>query len=183
MKLHEFHDLYSQLHSALAEPLDPIAIARVRAKAVQARAPRVALRAEREAQVVTFDPEVRYAPEQREASRHAREDAQVLTEGAWEFGISDTRLKEFAGGPGIDALDRLIAQCDAALAEIGQRKAISWPAPHRYIGPSAVADFEGRTLRKGDVVRLTQAQAEAWADRFYLVTEQEAREEQEASAS
>lgn len=157
-----------------ATPIVIAAVQRAMAALMEDRDPKVALRLALLSGLPTIDPEM---PESAEAHEHRKRvlaDVAVLERGNWQAGISDLRLAPFVGGPGINALDYWIRQCEEAIAEEQAKQAITWPAPHRYTGLPGTMTFDGRKLRRGDVVTLTRSQAEAWADKFEMVAEAEA---------
>ena len=96
-----------------------------------------------------------------------------LNSGNWLAGYTDPRLGAFLGGPGILALERLVARCDEVTAAEVARRSTVWPAKFVYVGEPGRAEIDGRLLRVGDVVELTEGQADAWADRFSRVVDEE----------
>jgi hypothetical protein len=148
-------------------------VEKVKARAAATVVAMSAVREEIAARILVPDPNVRRTREERDASRFAMEDVEVLNSGNWLAGFTDPRLGAFLGGPGIRALERLVARCDEVMAAELARRATVWPAKFAYCGEPGRAEMDGRLLRVGDVVTLTEAQADAWADRFSRVTEDE----------
>lgn len=177
----EYHDLRARYATALdSEPVDVAALKVIEAQATPARDHLVALRDQRAASVIDFDPAVRYTREQRESSDHAADDCVVLERGNWGQGFWDPSLRDVIDSVGIVTLDRLIADCREVIEREGGRPALTWPARYTYTGAPGIAEVEGNLLHPGDVVMLTEGQASAWADRFARVG---ADEEQPAATN
>ena len=56
---------------------------------------------------------------------------------------------------------------------IAARQTATYPT-HRFKGARGPHVVDGRALKVGEVIELTEAQAEAWADRFVSYVEAEA---------
>lgn len=164
---HEYHDLRARYARALdGEPVDVAALRAIDAEVSAVRDHLVALRDQRAALILVADPNVRRTAEEQAISDHAEDDVKVLEGGLWGQGYWDTSLKEVANSIGIVALDRLIADCREVIEHETSRPPMTWPAQFEYCGLPGRAELEGRLLRVGDRVMLTESQATAWADRF-----------------
>lgn len=168
MKLTKFFEHQATVR---AVPLNVVAVEKARAAMVEAHEPMVSVRADILAALPPLDSDMPETSEQRERRKRVLADVEVLERGNWLAGITDLRLAPFVGGPGINALDYWIRQCEEVIAAEQAKQAITWPAPHRYIGAPGTMTFDGRRLRRGDVVRLWRSQAEAWADKFESATD------------
>jgi hypothetical protein len=103
----------------------------------------------------------------------AASDIKALNTGAWRGGYWDDTLRQFATGSGIAAIEQFIKWCDDALAAVAARQAATYPAPHRFKGRNPHV-INGRVLKVGEVVELTEAQAASWADRFERIEQEQA---------
>ncbi|HVL69277.1 MAG TPA: hypothetical protein VM364_18615 [Vicinamibacterales bacterium] len=102
-----------------------------------------------------------------EARAHAmRGDLRLLEDGVSESSpISDERLNEFVGLPGLIETRRWLERLRVAREEAVARESVSWPRSFRLKdGKSHYS--AGRRYKAGDVVELTETQAEAFADKF-----------------
>ena len=77
----------------------------------------VGVRADLLASLPPLDPEMPPNADEVERRRRVLADVDVLERGNWLAGIFDLRLSPFDGGPGINALDYWIRQCDDAIAD------------------------------------------------------------------
>jgi hypothetical protein len=93
-----------------------------------------------------------------------RHDIRALRDGVSNGAHSPTVALRH-GRPGLRELDALIAYFDQLTRELTREPQV-WPRSFRYVGPAGKAEHEGRLLKPGDVVQLTRAQVESWADRF-----------------
>src|SRR5688500_3987071 len=93
--------------------------------------------------ILPVDANARRTREERDAAHRAEQDDAVITRGLWAQGIWDPALKEFMGGPGIETLERLIAECRAIIDAEQQRQSMTWPARCRYIGEPGRAELNG----------------------------------------
>lgn len=165
-----YHDLRGQRATAVtAHPVDATKLQQIIARAEEALTPMEAACDRRRACILVFDPNVRYTREQRDASHRAEEDVATMMSGRWHDGYWHADLREFADGPGIDTLRRLIADCREALETAASRQAAIWPQLFEYCGLPGRAELNGELLRVGDRVLLTESQASAWNDRFRAV--------------
>jgi hypothetical protein len=170
MKLKEFFDKQVPVR---AERLDLDAVEKSRLAFVAALEPREHLRSELRAQLADPDAEMPETGIEREHRLRILSDVAVLETGDWERGNWDSRLTPFVGGPGIDHLTYWIRQCEEAMAAERARRAVTWPAPFRFVGRPGTHSHDGRKLRRGDVVLLSRSQAEAWADKFEPVGDEQ----------
>ncbi len=163
----EYHVLRGRYALAIeADPVDVAALRFIEEQTTEARDRLVALRDQRAASILAPDPNVRRTPEERDHSDHAQDDVQVLERGLWGQGYWDSALEEFADSVGLSVLDRLIADCREVIEREEQRPTMTWPAKFCYVGKPGAAILNGNVVRVGEVVELTEGQAEAWADRF-----------------
>ena len=91
-------------------------------------------------------------------------------------GLTFAELAAFVGLPGLRATRHAIARLEAEIARLRAHLA-RWPTPetthrYRYVGGEWKHTHAGRTLRRGEVVELNEAQAAAFADRFEAVIEE-----------
>ena len=101
----------------------------------------------------------------------AKLDLLLLTRGLTiHDGISNERLKDRIGRPGLSQLQRLEVKLLDLRERAVAREKEQWPRDFRYTGRPGGAHVDGRRLDRGDVASLTEAQATAWADRFEEVT-------------
>lgn len=101
----------------------------------------------------------------------AKQDLHFLVHGFdGMVGITNPRLAERRGLPGLAELDRLLARLDRLREKVVERdekrRTEVWPRKFAYTGRSGDAEWHGRNLQPGDVVELTEAQAKSWRDRF-----------------
>ncbi|HVL69267.1 MAG TPA: hypothetical protein VM364_18565 [Vicinamibacterales bacterium] len=176
MKLTAFFAAQVPLVEATGEAIDLNAVVKSRAAFVAGLEPmREPQRVLEALCAAPTDPEAyETAAEQDERRRHA-ESLRVLIEGDWSAGITDPLLEPFVGTPGIRNLERWIAKCDEVIARETELRSMKWPAPYRYVGGPGLMRWGAppRVLRKGDVILLSRAQAEAFADRVERVTNEE----------
>lgn len=166
MKTPEFFKLQEP---ALVEPLkrDVDAMRRaLDAYITEGREPRQRMRRELLATIPEADPDMPLSADEQDRVARVLEDVARLDDGNWSLGISDRRLEQFVGGPGLNVINLWIEKYQALIAEETSRRETTWPAPFRYSGRPGAMHFEGRRLRRGEVVSLTRAQYEAWRDRF-----------------
>ena len=112
--------------------------------------------------------------ETREEERLRREvdqDLAALDEGIGERElVNDPRLEVLRGHKGrrwwLRAQQRLLQQRAVAV----ERERTTWPREFRYTGKRFKTEINGRYLEAGDIVSLNAQQAEAFKDRFELVT-------------
>jgi hypothetical protein len=176
MKLTRFFEHQAVIRTA---PINIPAVEKARAALAEARDSMAELRLTLLATLPPLDPEMPPTADEHDRRKRVLTDVDVLERGNWSSGIYDLRLTPFDGGPGINALDYWIRQADEAIEAERAKQAINWPAPHRYIGQPGTMTFDGRKLRRGDVVHLSRSQADAWADKFEMASEVEASGEAE----
>ncbi|MDQ3420588.1 MAG: hypothetical protein M3451_00495 [Chloroflexota bacterium] len=122
----------------------------------------------------TRDPDSLNDREAEDQGERAAQDIETLNAGSWRSGYWDARLEAFSEGLGIETLEKFVQRCDKAIAEQRQQLAATWPAPYRYTGNRGTHLVNGAVMKVGTVVLLDEAQAEAWADRFALVEQEQA---------
>jgi hypothetical protein len=154
------------------EPLNVAAVEKSLAAFLEAEEPRQRVRAAMLADVPALDPEMPLSGVEDEDRKRVLADVAVLETGNWALGHSDPRLTPFVGGPGLEQLTYWIRQCREAIAGETALRAISWPAPFVFTGRPGTMRFDGRVLRRGDIVHLTRAQFEAFADKVSPVGEE-----------
>ena len=147
-------------------------VERLRAVAVAEREKRVQVRTALEQRLYVRDPDGLNDRFREDEGNQAAADIKTLEAGTWRSGYFDPSLRLFASGPGIEAIEQFIKWCDDALKAVAGRQSATWPAPHRFKGARGPHVVNGRVLKVGEVVELTEAQAEAWADRFERVEEE-----------
>jgi hypothetical protein len=170
MNLHDYHELQMPLE---AEPLSVKEVERVRAigrfELDRLKQAREAL----QARLYQRDPDGfndRFAEDEGE---RAAADIETLTTGNWRGGYWDKSLRLFADGPGIATLENFIARCDKRLAEHHARQTATFPATYRYMGARGVHVLDGRVLKPGALVMLSETQFDAFRDRFERVEQEQ----------
>jgi hypothetical protein len=172
MNDHQFHELRAALQRACdGDEVNVAAVERVKATTQQHLAQRDAVHDAIAGKLYTRKPDGlndRFAEDEGE---RAAADLKTLDAGNWRDGFWDARLRPFVGGPSRAALRHLVAACDKVLAQHRSRQAAAWPAAYRFTGSRGTHVVDGVVMKPGDVVTLTEAQAEAWADRFERLEE------------
>lgn len=90
-----------------------------------------------------------------------------------ETGLTSGTLDTLRGLPGLDELDGMAERLAARIAAVEVRQNTTWPRSFRYVGPRLRHHLGKRYAKPGEIVALTEQQAEAFAERFEAV-EQEA---------
>jgi hypothetical protein len=83
-----------------------------------------------------------------------------------DMGVTDSRLVRLIGQPGLTELQRASVRLRAHRETEAAKPVLSWPRPFRYTGLLHQHTMDGRSLRPGETVMLSQQQASAFADRF-----------------
>lgn len=170
VKTMKWSEFFTRQAAVNAEPVNPEALLKQRAEFVAAREPIAALIEQLRSELPEVDPEM---PEDGDGYEHRKRvlaDVAVLESADWGNGHYDRRLNPFVGGPGIAHYDHWIKKCDDLVVGETALRTMEWPVPARYTGLPGTMHFDGRRLRRGDVVRLSRSQWEAWSDKFELVT-------------
>lgn len=161
-------DFFKAQEPARVEPMkrDVDAMRRSLDALLVAREPLERMRRELLATIPEADPEMPPTADEQDRVARMLEDVARIDDGNWSLGISDRRLEQFVGGPGLNVLNVWIEKYQALLAEEASRREISWPCDFRYSGRPGAMVWAGRRLRRGEVVSLSRSQWEAWRDRF-----------------
>ncbi len=170
VRVMKWGEFFTRQAAVTAEPVNPEAVLKQRGEFVAALEPQLALRDTMLAELPQVDREM---PENAEAYEHRKRvlgDVAVLEGGDWGSGYYDRRLTPFSGGPGIRHYEHWIKKCDDIVTGETALRAIDWPSSFRYTGQPGTMHFDGRTLRRGEVVKLSRGQWEAWSDKFEPTT-------------
>lgn len=98
----------------------------------------------------------------------ARADLTYVNHGVDHYSTpTNPRLAARRGLPGLAELDRTIVRLQEKHDREAARLAVEWPRAFTFAGRYGDhLHSDGRLLRPGDVVELTEVQAESWGDRF-----------------
>lgn len=186
MKLMKTADFFKAQEAALVEPTkrDVEKMRRALDSIVtEAQEPLQRMRRELLAGIPQVDAEMPMTADEQDRVARLLEDVARVDDGNWGLGISDRRLEPFVGMPGLNVVNLWVAKYQALLAEESSRREMTWPHDFRYSGRPGAMVFEGRRLRRGDVVSLSRSQYEAWKDRFTTLDSEVSEEQPEAVTS